>query len=157
MGYATGIAPVVSYNYGAKRTDEIKGLFKKSMVLISSSAVLMVGAVMLSANVLASIFVSYDEGLMTLTSHAIRLYNWSFLLCGFNLFAAAFFAALNNGFVSSVLSLTRILVFQLAMIFVMPLLIGNDGIWLSMIAAEILSVIVAFGFVVKNRNKYQYY
>ena len=95
-GYATGIAPVFSYNLGADNTEEIKGLFKKSLVSIAASAVVLVGFVMIFARVLASIFVSYDAGLMELTTGAIRLYNISFLICGFSIFAASFFAALNN-------------------------------------------------------------
>ena len=106
---------------------------------------------MIFARILAAIFVSYDDGLMTLTTEAIRLYALSFFVCGFNYFAASFFAALNNGVVSSVLSLTRTLVFQMAMVFVLPMLIGSNGIWLSVLAAEILAVIVAFIFTLKNR------
>ena len=84
---------------------------------------------------------------MQLTTKAIRLYGCSFLLCGFNLFAAAFFAAMNDGRTSSILSLTRTLVFQMAAVFLLPLLMGNDGIWLSVVLAEGLSLIVAVVFV----------
>ena len=46
---------------------------------------------------IASIFVSYDAGLLSLTTGAIRIYSWSFLLCWFNTFTAAMFVALNKG------------------------------------------------------------
>lgn len=147
MGYSTGIAPVFSFHLGARNHAEIRGLFRKSMVVIGLSAVLLSGLVMIFAEALASVFVSYDEGLMSLTTRAIRLYDWSFLLCGFNLFTAAFFAAMNDGRTSSILSLTRTLVFQMAAVFLLPLVIGNDGIWLSVTLAEGLSLIVAAGFV----------
>lgn len=141
MGYSTGIAPVFSYNLGADNSAEIKGLFKKSLVVISVSSVGLFAVVMALARALAAIFVSYDARLMDLTIQAIRLYGLSFLVCGYNYFAASLFAALNKGVVSSVLSLTRTLVFQMAMVFIMPMLIGNNGIWLSMLAAEVLSVL----------------
>ena len=157
MGYSTGIAPVFSYNLGAKNWEEIKSLFKKSMVSIATSAVVLVAFVMVFARALAAIFVSYDDGLMTLTTEAIRLYNISFLIAGFNIFAASFFAALNNGAVSSILSLTRTLVFQLGCLFILPSIIGNDGIWLSVTVAEVFAVLVALYFVAKNREKYRYY
>lgn len=153
MGYSTGIAPVFSYNLGAKNYDEIKGVFKKSISVISVFSVILSVLIMIFARVLAAIFVSYDDGLMSLTTEAIRLYDLSFLVCGFNYFAASFFAALNNGAVSSILSLTRTLLFQMAMVFVLPMLIGNNGIWLSVFAAEILAVVVAFYFIVKSRKK----
>lgn len=153
MGYSTGIAPVFSYNLGANNSDEIKGLFKKSLAVVSVSAIGLFTFVMILARALASIFVSYDDSLMSLTTEAIRLYGLSFLVCGYNYFAASFFAALNNGVVSSILSLTRTLLFQMAMVFILPILIGNNGIWLSMLAAEILSAIVAFFFIAKWRRK----
>lgn len=157
MGFSTGIAPVFSYNLGAKNTDEIRGLFKRSLISIAVSAVMLVALVMLFASVLAAIFVSYDEGLMTLTIEAIRLYDFSFILCGFNVFAAAFFAALNNGLVSSILSLIRTIVFQLGCLFILPAIIGNNGIWLSVTVAEALSLLVALYFIIKNRGRYQYW
>ena len=157
MGYSTGISPVFSYNLGAGNKDEIKELFKKSLVSISVAAVILVALVMIFARNLAAIFVSYDDNLMTLTTEAIRLYNISFLIAGFNIFAAAFFAALNNGAVSGVLSLSRTLVFQLGCLFILPALMGSKGIWLSVTAAEIFAVLAALYFVAKNKGKYQYY
>lgn len=157
MGYSTGIAPVFSYNLGSGNTDEIKGLFKKSLAAIGSAAMILTAFVMVFANGLAAIFVSYDAGLMTLTTEAIRLYNISFIICGFNIFAAAFFATLNNGAVSSILSLSRTLVFQLGCVYILPALIGNHGIWLSAVFAELMAAIVAGFFLVKNQKKYQYW
>lgn len=157
MGYATGIAPVFSYNLGAQNWAEIRSLFKKSLVFLAGSAVVLVAFVQIFARGLAAIFVSYDAGLMTLTTGAIRLYNISFLVCGFNIFAASFFAALNNGGVSSILSLSRTLVFQLGCLYILPAIIGSNGIWLSVTVAEVLAVLVAAYYVVKNRGKYRYW
>lgn len=157
MGYSTGIAPVFSFNLGAKNYDEIKGLFKKSLIVITISSVLLTVLVMIFARLLSAIFVSYDTGLMDLTTTAIRLYNLSFLICGFNLFIAAFFAALNNGVVSSTLSLTRTLVFQIGAVFLLPMIIGNNGIWLSVVVAELLSIVVAIIFLKCNAKRYLYW
>ena len=156
MGYSTGIAPVFSYNLGSGNAEEIKGLLKRSLVSIAVSALVLVAFVQIFARGLAAIFVSYDENLMILTTTAIRLFNISFLVAGFNIFAAAFFAALNNGVVSSILSLSRTLVFTLGCLFILPAVIGNNGIWLSVTFAEVFSVLVAGYYVVKNREKYQY-
>ena len=157
MGYSTGIAPVFSYNLGAQNWEEIKSLFKKSLVFMTVSAVALVAFVHVFARGLAAIFVSYDAGLMNLTTEAIRLYNISFLIAGFNIFAASFFAALNNGGVSSILSLTRTLVFQLGCLYILPAIIGNNGIWLSVTVAEAFAVLIALYYVFKNKDKYHYW
>lgn len=155
-GYSTGIAPVFSFNLGAQNTEEIRGLFRRSLVFLTVSAVVLVSLVMVFARQLAAIFLSYDAGLMDLTTTAIRLYNISFLIASFNIFAAAFFAALNNGGVSSVLSLSRTLVFQLACLVLLPVIIGNNGIWLSVTVAEVISLLVAMHYIFKNSAMYQY-
>lgn len=152
MGYSTGIAPVFSYNLGAENSQEIRGLFKKSLVFLGVSAAALTLLVMLFARGLAAIFVSYDDGLMTITTDALRLYNLSSLVSGFNIFAASFFAAMNNGKVSSILSLTRTLVFQMGWLFLLPLLIGSSGIWLSVAAAEIFSLAVALYYTAKYQK-----
>ena len=156
MGYSTGIAPVFSYNLGAHNWEEIKGLFKKSLTFLAVSAVVLVAFVHVFARGLSAIFASYDEGLMTVTTEAIRLYNISFLIAAFNIFAASFFAALNNGGVSSILSLTRTLVFQLGCLYILPAIIGNNGIWLSVTVAEVFALLVSAYYVRRNRSEYHY-
>lgn len=96
------------------------------------------------------------QGLLELTTLGMKLYSLSFLLCGFNIFGSAFFTALNNGIVSAVISFLRTLVFQVTAILVLPHLLGMNGIWLSVVAAEIAALFVNAFFLVKNRKKYQY-
>ncbi|MCD8016736.1 MAG: MATE family efflux transporter [Oscillospiraceae bacterium] len=151
-GYSTGIAPVFGYNLGAGNKEEIKNVFKKSLAVISVFAVFLVVCVLIFARGLAAIFVSYDDSLMTLTTEAIRLYGLSFLLCGFNIFAIAYFAALSKGLMSSILSVARTLVFQISSVLLLPLAIGNNGIWLSAIVAETATLIVVAAAFFKERN-----
>ena len=105
---------------------------------------------------LSRFFVGYDVELLELTTLGMKLYSLSFLLCGFNIFGSAFFTALNNGIVSAVISFLRTLVFQVTAILVLPHLLGMNGIWLSVVAAEIAALFVNAFFLVKNRKKYQY-
>lgn len=130
---------------------------QKSMVFMTVSVVALVAFVHAFARGLSAILVSYDENLITITTEAIRLYNISFLIAGFNIFAESFFAALNNGGVSSILSLTRTLVFQLGCLYILPAIIGNNGIWLSVTVAEVLALLGSLYYVRKNRSKYQYW
>lgn len=60
IGYSTGVAPVVGYHYGAGNHSELKGLLKKSYVIIGIFAVVMFGLAELLAGTLAGIFVGYD-------------------------------------------------------------------------------------------------
>lgn len=156
MGYALGVAPIVGYNFGAENKEELKSLLKKSIILISTTSVIMTGLAEILSKLLASVFVSYDENLLNMTTNAIRLFSMSYLISGLNIFASSFFTALNNGFVSAAISFFRTLVFQIAMIYILPLILGINGLWLAVVFAEILALIVSVTFFIKNRKKYQY-
>ena len=157
IGYSMGSAPLVSFNYGAANTSELKNIFKKSIRIIAVFAVAMLVAAELSSGLVSGIFVGYDEDLMVLTKHAFMLYSLSYLLAGFNIYASAFFTALNNGLISALISFSRVLLFQVTSVLLLPLVLDTDGIWLSMFAAEIPSLIIAVICLRKYRNRYEYY
>lgn len=156
LGYSIGTAPIIGYHYGAKNTDELKGLLRKSLKLMIITSIVMTGIAEILARPLASIFVSYDKELLEMTTTAIRIFSLSYIISGINIFASSFFTALNNGVVSAIISFLRTLVFQISMIFILPKYLGLEGIWLAVVVAEILSLIVSSIFLVCNRKKYQY-
>lgn len=156
LGYCVGVAPIVGYHYGAANTAELKNLFKKSLFLLSSAAVVLTACAELLSSVLAGIFVGYNQDLHDMTTNAIQLFALSYIISGINIFASAFFTALNNGLVSAVISFMRTLVFQIALIFILPELLGLNGIWLAVVGAEICSLIISVSFFVANRKKYKY-
>lgn len=156
VGYSIGSAPVISYHYGSGNYDELKGLFRKSLTLLSIWNILLTLAAIFSAGLLSGIFVSYDAALMELTKRGFILYSLSFLVMGFNVFGSAFFTALGNGIVSAAISFLRTLLFQIAAVLILPLLFGIDGIWLSITAAELAALAVTIFFLIKNKKKYHY-
>ena len=98
----------------------------------------------------------YDAELFALTSHAFRLFAWSFLLAGFNIFASGFFTALNNGLISAVISFARTLVFQAACVLLLPAMFGVDGIWWAITVAEVFAFLISVLFLLAKRGKYHY-
>ena len=156
IGYSIGCAPVVSFHFGAQNHSELKSLLCKSTLLMASGGVLLTIAARLLAAPLARLFVGYDAGLFELTSHAFRLFSWSFLLAGFNIFASGFFTALNNGAISAAISFLRTLVFQTASVLILPLLLGVDGIWWAITVAEMFAFLISLMFLYLKRNKYHY-
>lgn len=156
VGYSVGTAPIISYHYGAKNKEEVKSLLNKSVKLLGIVAVIMTVLAEIMAKPLANIFVSYDKKLLEFTVNAIRLYSLSYIISWFNIFASSFFTALNDGFVSALISFMRTLVFQVIVILVLPRLFGVNGVWLAVTVAEILAIIVSIICFIKNRKKYEY-
>ena len=156
MGYSVGTAPIIGYHYGAGNKEELKSLLSKSLKLLGVVAIIMTGLAEILSKPLASIFVSYDKELLELTINALRLYSLSYIISWFNIFASSFFTALNNGLVSALISFLRTLVFQVAMILILPAIWGINGIWISVACAEILSLFISIMFFIKNKKKYEY-
>lgn len=156
IGYSIGVAPIVGYHYGAGNEKELKNLLKRSLVIIGCSAVFLTALAELLSGILAGVFVGYDAALLEMTTTAIRLYVICYLVAGFNIFASSFFTALNNGLVSALISFLRTLVFQIVMIYILPIFWGINGIWLAVVFAEILSLVVSVSCFIANRKKYNY-
>ena len=110
----------------------------------------------LSAGVLSGIFVGYDAELFALTKRAFMLYSVSFVVMWINIFGSSFFTALNNGLISAVISFLRTLMFQIAAIYLLPLVLGIDGIWLAVLAAELGCCVMTVIFLITQRKKYNY-
>lgn len=156
IGFSIGVAPIVGYNHGAKNHDELKNVYKKSMVIILLSSVAMFIISEIFARPLSLIFVSYDQELLELTCRAFYIYSFSYLFAGIAIFASSFFTALNNGLISAIISFLRTLIFQIAAVLILPIFLDVDGIWLSISIAEFLAAIVCVVFMITKRKKYHY-
>ena len=157
IGYSIGVAPIVGYHYGAENHSELKNLFKKSLIIIGSSGVVITALAITLSPQLASIFVGYNPELTELTQRGLVIYSCAFIFAGFNIFGSAFFTALNNGLVSALISFLRTLLFQASSVMLLPLLFDLDGIWFAIIVAEFCCLVLTAIFIVKNRSRYQYY
>lgn len=156
IGYSTGVAPVISYHYGADNTTELKSLLRKSTVIILVTSAMMVIASQFLASPLAKIFVGYDKELYEMTVHGFKVYVFSFIFVGAGIFGSAFFTALNAGVTSALISFLRTLVFQITAVMLLPLAFGLDGIWYSVIVAESLAVVVTVIILFIKRKQYRY-
>ena len=156
LGYSMGSSPVASYHLGAGNTKELKNIFTKSIRLISIAGIAMTLISFFAARPMAYIFASYDAELLDMTTDAIRIYAFSFLFMGFNLYGSAFFTAMNNGPVSALISFMRTMVFEVLAVLCLPMLLGLHGIWGAVIVAELGALVITVSCFVKNRKRYHY-
>ena len=156
IGYAVGSAPIVSYNYGAERYDELKNLKKRGTSIIIASSIMMLLFGEIFGKPFSRVFVGYDEELLDITAHAFAIFSFSFLFSGYSIFGSSFFTALNNGLISALISVLRTLVFQVLFVLILPIFLGLDGVWLSIIGAEVASVLVTQTFMIKLKKRYNY-
>lgn len=156
IGYAIGCAPITGYHFGARNHNELKNMLRKSSFLSAVSGVVLTVLAIVLSSPLAKLFVGYDKELYELTRHAFRLFAYSFLLAGFNIFTSSFFTALNNGAVSATISFMRTLIFQTSSVLILPIFLGVDGIWWAITVAEFFAFILSLIFLFAKRKKYNY-
>lgn len=156
IGYSIGTAPVVGYHDGAKNYAELKGLLRKSLIIIGVFGIAMVLSAEVLATPLAKIFVSYDAELMEMTVSGFRVFALSFIFMGYAIYASGFFTALNDGVTSAIISFLRTLVFQVAAVLLLPLIWEIDGMWISIVVAELMAVVFSGIFLIAKRKKYNY-
>ncbi|MBQ0088258.1 MAG: MATE family efflux transporter [Prevotellaceae bacterium] len=156
IGYNVGITPIIGYNYGASNKEELNSLLRKSLVIIGCAGFVITLLSEIFAYTIAEIFVGYDVELTSITAYSFRLYMLSFLVFGINFFISAWFTALNNGFVSAFISFIHTFVFEIGFIFLLPLLIGKNGLWIAIDIADICTLIVAIIILFAYRKRYGY-
>ena len=154
-GYASGVAPVISFNYGRKDFAQVKLLFWTSLkAVLAGSALVLLASVFLRDPIVA-LFASNAPEIAAIATRGIFLFAFSYLFNGVNTFAATLFSALNNGKVSALMAFLTTFVFLVAAIFGLPAIgLGADGVWLAVPAAEMLSLFVTLFLLKKNRARY---
>ena len=156
VGYSNGIGPVFSYHYGARNHGELKNLRKRSLMLIGLSSAAMFVLSEALAHPFSALFLQDAGKLLPDTVHAFRIFSLAYLFAGMAIFSSAFFTALNNGQVSALISFLRTFVFELGAVLLLPGLLGVDGIWCSVVFAELMAAAAGSIFMVALRRKYQY-
>lgn len=156
IGYSVGVAPIVSYQYGAGNRGELKGVFRQSLVLIGIFSILMFFSGEILGKPLSFLFVGYHAELLQMTVRAFTIFSFVFLFSGLAILGSSFFTALSDGLTSALISFLRTLVFQCLAVILLPLWWGLDGIWISIVVADVMAVVVTTLFLFGKRKKYGY-
>ena len=157
LGYSMGVAPLISYYYGADRAGELKRLFRISAGFCGAVGIVMTSGTVLFAEQLAGIFTGRGTAVFELAAAGLRIYAFGYLFKSYNVFASAMFTAYGNGVVSAILSFMRTLVFLVVSLIGLSVLFGVEGVWYASPAAELPAMVLALYYTVKYRKKYRYW
>ena len=155
-GYNVGVSPLISYQYGSQNHKELRSLLLKSLklIFIGSTAMFLIAEGL--SRPISALFVGYDPELMALTSRGFFIFSFNFLFAGMAIFSSSLFTALSNGLLSALISFLRTFVFQIGSILILPVFLGVDGIWLSLVVAEALTMAVGSSMILAQKKKYHY-
>ena len=156
IGYIMGIAPLISYFYGAKefeKIDKIIGYSKKFIIVSSVASAL---AFLLFAGMFVQLYERPGSELYEMAVEGTRWLGPSLLLGGVNVFASGFFTAYGNGVISALISASRALIMVVCGMFLLSWIFGLSGIWMTLTFAELMTLGLTFGMFEKYKSKYNY-
>ncbi len=151
IGFSMGVAPIISYNYGAENYQRLKKIFKNCILFISIMSILVWLLSLFGGSSLISIFSPQDTEVYKITNNGFSIFKYSFLLCGFNIFSSAMFTALSNGKISAIISFLRTFVFIAVGLLILPTMLNVLGVWIAVPLAELLTLIISVIFILKYR------
>lgn len=156
LGYSSGVAPIISYNVGNRNYKQLKKTFKHSLnfIIISSLTVFLLS--ILLGDKITLIFTSKDNPVYEIAVKGFYLFSLGYLFVGINIFASALFTALGKGVISAILSFLRTFGFLVICILTVPLVLGVDGLWLSIPLAEFLSLFISLAFMINWARKVKF-
>lgn len=156
LGFTSGVSPRISYNYGRQDENQVGNLFKYSIIIISAFGVITFIMSRAMSEILISLFATKGSTLFEISHNGFMIFSIAFLVAGINIFGSGMFTAFSNGKISAILSLLRTFVFFLMGIFVLPRIMGVDGVWLVVPFAEVATMVVSLIFMYKYKKEYLY-
>lgn len=155
LGFSSGVAPIISYNYGANKHSYLKKLLKYGLFFITISSILVLIISYTTDDLMTKLFVHGQKG-QALTHQGIILFSISYAFIGYNIFISSWFTALNDGKISAILSFFKNLFLVIVALLILPKVWGVIGVWLAIPIAEFIALIISIYFLVIKRKKYHY-
>ena len=156
MGFSMGVAPVISYNYGSGNQRLLKRIFKICVGFIAISSIIVTVFALVMSPVIVEIFTPAGTETYALAKTGFFLFSLNFVFAGINIFSSSMFTAFSDGKTSAIISFVRTFALIVINILVLPMLIGVNGVWLSVPLAEFMSVFLSGYFFIRKKGKYNY-
>ncbi len=153
MGIAVATAPIISYNLGADNKGKIRETVKYSFITIAITIIIIMSILFVGGNFIIGLFTNSGH-VFDLTATALTYFSPVFIFIGVNVFLSGYFTALGDGFTSAVISSLRSFVFVIIFIFTLPLLVGVNGVWITMPMAELSTILISLILYNKKGKKY---
>ena len=156
LGFSMGVAPVISYNYGAKNTGGLKSVCKICRRFVIVSSIIITICCNLLSEPIVLLFVGGKTATYDLAVSGFSVFCVTFLFSGYNIFSSALFTALSDGKTSAVISFTRTFVFILLSLLTLPAILGVTGVWLAIPVAEFVTLFLSIFYQRRKRTVYHY-
>ncbi len=143
MGFNQGMQPIASYNWGAKLYSRVRKVYWLTTGCVAVMTILCFLFSVVCPQVLVSIFTS-DPVLKEHSIYGLRIMNMAVGVISINLVAANFYQNIGMVKKSIFLSLSRQIIVLVPLLYILPIFMGENGVWYSFPISDVASVIIAF-------------
>lgn len=142
QGLGQGAQPIISYNFGAGKSDRVKRTFKLLLTSTLTYSIIIWGLIMIFPQVFAMIFSSNQE-LIEYTSWTLRYYCAVMGIFGAQMACQLTFTAIGNAKSAITVAIFRKFILLLPLIYIMPYLVPNKvkGVYMAEPIADFISVV----------------
>lgn len=156
FGYSNGIAPIISFKYGCGDKQQLRKIFKSSILFLTLSTIVVNVIVHLMLKQAITIFTSTGSNVYDITIYGFSIYSLAFLIMGVGIFSSALFTSFSDGKTSAIISFSRTFIFLVGSILILPNVFNGFGLWIAVPIAEVLGTIIAILFLIIKRKTYSY-
>ncbi len=153
IGFSMGVAPVISYHYGAENEQYLRKIQGMCFSFVIVTSIVMFGISFFGSHLVAYAFAENGTVVYEMIRFGMRLFSFGFLFSGINIFASSHFTALSDGKTSALISFSRTFVFILLGIVLMTKLFELNGMWLSIPFAELMTTLLVLVIYRRRQNK----
>lgn len=154
IGFSQGIQPIVSFNLGAKKYANVIKTLKISLLMIITTGVIFYGSINLFSSKIISTFLN-DTETFRMTKYALAAYSFAYIITGLNIVTAGYFTAVKKVKISTIITILRGVVLIIIFLEILPRIFGTAGIWWSVPAAELVTLVSSFYFIRKYMHRYE--
>jgi putative MATE family efflux protein len=149
LGTGDGMQPIISFNYGARRTDRIRQTLMYALRIVSLVAALGIILIELFPTQITAAFVNGKENITDIARTALRIFALSIPFYMGQIVITRYFQAIQANRIATFLAILRPVLIFIPMVYALNGMFGLNGIWLSFPVSDSLAVLISLLLVRK--------
>lgn len=141
LGLSLGVQPLLSYNYGAKKSKKMLKYYSITMKASILINIIFISICFLFGKDMILIFTS-DTIIANIAYIGLNVTNIAFIMVGFNLISTVYYQSISMPKISNIFCAFRSVILLPISLFILAKLFKINGIWISLFVSELLTFII---------------
>lgn len=151
-GFTQGVAPIISFNYGARNLDRVRGTYKRMLIVTGSFDFIATLLVMIFPGFFARMFTD-ELTVIALVEKWMPIFMCGMLVFGLQMAIQPTFLALGRAKISIFIAVLRKIILLVPLAIILPKFIGVAGVYYAEPISDVLSATTATLLFIFNIKK----